>query len=79
MCVDHVCRRQYWKGTDEEADEKLSFEEVEKLCRRLGVMKDREGLERLFNVRSSCSLNLPHSLNSSAFSTACGQAVERLP
>jgi len=25
--------KQYWKGADEERDQKLSFEEVEKLCR----------------------------------------------
>ncbi|KAF9558976.1 PLC-like phosphodiesterase [Agrocybe pediades] len=40
--------KQYWKGADEERDQKLSFEEVEKLCRGLNINSHREDLFRLF-------------------------------
>ncbi|KAF9531255.1 hypothetical protein CPB83DRAFT_849645 [Crepidotus variabilis] len=40
--------KQYWKGADEEGDEELSFEEVEKLCRKLNINTSRDDLERLF-------------------------------
>ncbi|KDQ56761.1 hypothetical protein JAAARDRAFT_36251 [Jaapia argillacea MUCL 33604] len=40
--------RQYWKGSDEENDQRLEFENVEKLCKRLNVNSSREDLERLF-------------------------------
>ncbi|KAJ3506827.1 hypothetical protein NLJ89_g6652 [Agrocybe chaxingu] len=45
---EKLWEKQYWKGADEEADQKLSLEEVEKLCRRLNVMSSKEDLERLF-------------------------------
>ncbi|GLB34525.1 putative phospholipase C [Lyophyllum shimeji] len=43
-----IWRRHYWKGADEEKDQKLSFEEVEKLCRRLNVNSSSGELFRLF-------------------------------
>lgn len=43
--------RYYWKGADEERDQKLTFDEVEKLCRGLNINSSREDLERLFTVR----------------------------
>lgn len=43
--------KRYWKGAHEENDQKLSFDEVEKLCRGLNINSSREDLERLFMVR----------------------------
>ncbi|KAF9007562.1 hypothetical protein BDQ17DRAFT_1350891 [Cyathus striatus] len=43
----------WWKGADEGADQKLSFEEVEKLCKRLNINKGREDLERMFKQADS--------------------------
>ncbi|KAI0030151.1 1-phosphatidylinositol-4,5-bisphosphate phosphodiesterase 1 [Vararia minispora EC-137] len=40
--------RQYWKGADDEADQKLYFEDVEKLCKRLSISPSREDLMRRF-------------------------------
>ncbi|CAA7263434.1 unnamed protein product [Cyclocybe aegerita] len=45
---EKLWEKQYWKGADEEEDQKLSLEEVEKLCRRLNVMSSKEDLGRLF-------------------------------
>lgn len=45
-----VWERQYWKGADEESDQKLSFEEVEKLCKRLNINSSTENLLRLFKA-----------------------------
>jgi len=42
--------KQYWKGADEERDQKLSFEEVEKLCRGLNINSHKDDLLRLFKV-----------------------------
>ena len=42
--------KQYWKGADEERDQKLTFDEVEKLCRRLNINSNHEDLLRLFKV-----------------------------
>ena len=44
--------KQYWKGADEEKDQKLSFDEVEKLCRRLNIKSNYDDLLRLFEVRA---------------------------
>jgi phosphatidylinositol phospholipase C, delta len=49
-----VWEKQYWKGADgdgEEKDQKLEFEEVEKLCKRLNIRSSKEELLRLFKVR----------------------------
>jgi phosphatidylinositol phospholipase C, delta len=45
-----VWERQYWKSADVQADEKLEFEEVERLCRRLNINSGRDDLKRLFKV-----------------------------
>lgn len=47
-----IWRKHYWKGADEEKDQKLSFEEVEKLCRRLNVNSSSGELLRLFKVHA---------------------------
>lgn len=43
-----VWERHYWRAGDE--DQKLGFEEVERLCKRLNVSSSSEELERLFKV-----------------------------
>jgi phosphatidylinositol phospholipase C delta len=43
--------KHYWKGADEERVQKLTFDEVERLCRGLNINSSREDLERLFTVR----------------------------
>ena len=48
--------KHYWKGADEERDQRLTFDEVEKLCRSLNINSSREDLERLFTVRFCCCL-----------------------
>jgi phosphatidylinositol phospholipase C delta len=50
--------KHYWKGADEERDQKLTFDEVEKLCRRLNINSNHEDLLRLFNVRAFAQLNI---------------------
>ncbi|TFK38082.1 hypothetical protein BDQ12DRAFT_683948 [Crucibulum laeve] len=40
--------KQYWRDADEERDQRLVFEEVERLCVRLNINSGREELERLF-------------------------------
>lgn len=45
-----VWEKQYWKGADQERDERLDFENVEKLCRRLNINSSSEDLFRLFKV-----------------------------
>lgn len=51
--------KHYWKGADEEKDQKLEFSEVEKLCRRLNINSSSDDLRRLFKVLRSV-----HSLSS---------------
>jgi hypothetical protein len=48
---EFVWEKQYWKAADEQADQKLYLEDVEKLCRRLNVNPSHEQLHRRFNVR----------------------------
>lgn len=43
-----IWEKHYWKSSDQEADQKLDFEEVEKMCRRLNVNAPSEDLLRLF-------------------------------
>jgi phosphatidylinositol phospholipase C delta len=45
-----VWERQYWKGADEEGDQVLDFEDVERLCKRLNVSKTTVELKKLFTV-----------------------------
>ncbi|KAN0096938.1 hypothetical protein V8E55_001384 [Tylopilus felleus] len=40
--------KQCWKSAGEENDQRLSFEQVEKLCRRLNINSSQEDLIRLF-------------------------------
>ncbi|KAF9050567.1 PLC-like phosphodiesterase [Panaeolus papilionaceus] len=40
--------KQYWTGADEEGDQRLSFDEVVKFCRGLGINSSEEDLERRF-------------------------------
>jgi phosphatidylinositol phospholipase C delta len=44
--------KQCWKAADEQADQKLYFEDVEKLCKRLNVNSSRDDLYRHFKARS---------------------------
>jgi hypothetical protein len=46
-----VWERQYWKGADVEGDQKLDFDNVERLCKRLNVNSPTQELRRLFEVR----------------------------
>ncbi|KAG1789657.1 PLC-like phosphodiesterase [Suillus plorans] len=43
-----IWEKQYWTASDESSDQKLRFDEVEKLCRRLNVNTSTEELKRLF-------------------------------
>jgi phosphatidylinositol phospholipase C delta len=51
-----VWAKQYWKPADEQAGQKLQFEDVVKLCKRLNVNSSREDLSRRFEARSPFSL-----------------------
>jgi phosphatidylinositol phospholipase C, delta len=42
--------KQYWKAADEQADQKLYFEDVEKLCKRLNVNSSPDDLYRHFKA-----------------------------
>ncbi|KAG0700932.1 PLC-like phosphodiesterase [Suillus ampliporus] len=43
-----IWEKQYWSASDESRDQKLHFDEVEKLCRRLNINTSTEELKRLF-------------------------------
>ncbi|KAF8273638.1 PLC-like phosphodiesterase [Lactarius quietus] len=43
-----VWEKQYWKASDEQSDQKLYFEDIEKLCRRLNVNPSHDDLHRRF-------------------------------
>lgn len=51
-----VWEKQYWKGADEGKDQRLSFEEMEKLCKRLNINSSSDTLLRLFKVRVNVAL-----------------------
>ena len=42
--------KQHWKGAGEERDQKLTFEEIVRLCRRLNINSNQEDLFRIFTV-----------------------------
>jgi phosphatidylinositol phospholipase C delta len=67
--------RHYWKGADEEGDQKLTFGEVEKLCRGLNINSSREDLGRLFTVRD-CGrcLSIPQSVNAFIAASGCPES-----
>jgi hypothetical protein len=46
-----VWAKQYWKAADEQADQKLYFEGVKKLCKRLNVNSSRDDLFHRFKAR----------------------------
>ncbi len=46
-----VWEKQYWKASDEQADQKLYFEDIEKLCKRLNVNPSHDDLARRFRAR----------------------------
>ena len=41
-----IWEKQYWKAADEEPDHKLSFSEIESLCRKLNINSNRDDLLR---------------------------------
>jgi len=45
-----VWEKQYWTGADDGADQRLYFEDVEKLCKRLNINPSQEDLLRRFQV-----------------------------
>lgn len=57
-----VWEKQFWKGADEEADQKLDFDDVERMCRRLNINPSRDDLLRRFKVGTFLLLYcaLPH-------------------
>jgi phosphatidylinositol phospholipase C delta len=46
--------KQHWKGAGEERDQKLTFEEIAGLCRRLNIKSNQEDLFRLFMGSVEC-------------------------
>lgn len=46
-----IWEKQFWKGADEERDQKLDFDDVEKMCRRLNINPSKDDLLRRFKVR----------------------------
>ena len=48
-----VWEKQFWKGADDEQDQRLDFDDVERLCRRLNINPSREDLLRRFKVRAA--------------------------
>ena len=47
-----IWERQFWKGADDEQDQRLDFDDVERLCRRLNINPSKEDLMRRFKVRT---------------------------
>lgn len=45
-----VWEKQFWKGADEEKDQKLDFDDVERMCRRLNINPSKDDLLRRFKV-----------------------------
>ncbi|KAI0752611.1 1-phosphatidylinositol-4,5-bisphosphate phosphodiesterase 1 [Daedaleopsis nitida] len=43
-----VWEKQFWKGADDEQEQRLEFDDVERLCRRLNINPSREDLLRRF-------------------------------
>lgn len=57
-----IWEKQYWTASDESSGQKLHFDEVEKLCRRLNVNTSTEELKRLFkqaDTKCQSFLNFP--------------------
>ncbi|KAJ3984853.1 PLC-like phosphodiesterase [Lentinula detonsa] len=47
---DIVWEKQYWKAADHDGDQKLEFENVQNLCRRLSLHFSEEELRKLFDT-----------------------------
>ena len=45
-----IWEKQCWKRADERQGQKLKFQDVEKLCKRLNIHSNSEDLSRLFKV-----------------------------
>lgn len=60
--------KQCWKAADEQADQKLYFEDVEKLCKRLNVNSSQDNLYRHFKARAPFIFSLCDGLIGSAAS-----------
>ncbi|KAI0342489.1 PLC-like phosphodiesterase [Trametopsis cervina] len=45
-----VWEKQFWKSADVETEQKLNFDDVEKMCRRLNINPSRDDLKRRFNA-----------------------------
>ncbi len=77
-----VWEKQYWKGADQTSDQKLAFDEVEGLCRRLNVDMPTPKLLELFEVSFvvSCRRN-SHVIDrlASRCAEACLSGFCRLP
>ena len=50
--TEAVGEKQFWKGADDEQDQRLDFDDVERLCRRLNINPSKEDLMRRFKVRT---------------------------
>jgi len=57
-----IWEKQYWKGADVEADDKLDIENVERLCRRLNINTTPEDLIQRFRVSSFHEDLVPQTL-----------------
>lgn len=49
---DVVWEKQYWKSADRDGDERLEFDDVQGLCRRLRLHFSEQELRKLFKVRA---------------------------
>lgn len=45
-----IWEKQYWKSSDEEMDQRLNFNDVEKMCHRLNLDPPRDELKRRFDA-----------------------------
>ena len=45
-----IWEKQYWKSSDEEKDQKLNFNDVEKMCHRLNLDPPRDELKKRFDA-----------------------------
>lgn len=45
-----IWEKQYWKSTDREMDQKVNFEDVEKMCHRLNINPSRDDMLRWFKT-----------------------------
>jgi hypothetical protein len=74
-----VWEKQYWKGADSESDQKLDFDDVEKLCKRLHINSPADDLLRLFKVGVLALIAATSTLNFVVNTAASGFARPELP